>query len=99
MSPLMFCPIAGVAECLTAVKIGTDVRPFSGVRSQMDLQILQPRESLVTSWMLCSIVSQMILHAEIASSPDRERKLDLRYTCLAFHQNGRACGLGACSER
>lgn len=52
MSPLMLGAVAGVAESLVTLAERADVRSLSRVGSQVDLQVFQSRECLVTPGIL-----------------------------------------------
>lgn len=52
MGPLVFGPIRGVAERLATAIDRAEVGLLAGMRSDMNLEILLPRESLVAAGML-----------------------------------------------
>lgn len=63
MRSLMLCPIAAVAERFRAAVVLARVRPLSGVRSLVNLQVLQATESfLATSKLKQNSNTQLIFH-------------------------------------
>ena len=52
MRPLVLRPIRGVAEGFAAVEKVTEVGLLAGVRANVNLQVLLPREGLVAAHML-----------------------------------------------
>ena len=63
----MLGAVAGVAERLAAGHVLADVRSLARVRSQVDLQVLQPRERLVAARALRITTTTLTRSAEMTT--------------------------------
>jgi len=88
VGPLVFGAVGAVGEGLAARRVLTQVRFLSGVRPQVDLEVLQPGEGLGAALVLRPI-SNMQMRWELVEGSGGGNLQSSGWVSL---RNGRACG-------